>query len=149
MRGEGSGCTGVRVFFQSRLPTRGRREEGSEQMKIGWLMISVIAAVIPLCCGACEPASPNTNQAISARFIVRGRAMESRWVQPATLLVHVAVENVIKGRAPTALDATSPCALPVKDGETVIVFNNDGESLVYPIAVYEQDLRSALHSVRP
>jgi hypothetical protein len=114
-------------------------------MRVCWLTVGALVAATPRCSEACEPVSPSASQAFAARFIVRGRVMGSRWIQPATLLVHVAVEGVIKGSAPNTLDAASPCALPVKDGEIVIVFNNDAQSQAYPTEIYEQDLRSALH----
>jgi len=117
-------------------------------MRVLWLVIGVLAAAAPLCSMACSPASPDANEALHASFIVRGRAMSSHWIEPSTLIVRVAVKGVVKGNAPNSLEATSPCALPVKDGETVVVFNIDGQSLVYPTEVYEQDIQSALHGAR-
>jgi len=71
----------------------------------------------------------------------------SHWEKPASLLVSVAVDEVLKGNAPNTLNATSPCALPVKNGEAVVVINGEGGSLVYPMEIYEKDLRSVLNDV--
>jgi hypothetical protein len=117
-------------------------------MRVWWPAICALAVLSPACLRACEPASPDANQVLKANLIVRGRVVGSHWEEPASLLVSVAVDEVLKGHAQKALNATSPCALPVKNGEAVVVINGEGRSLVYPIDIYEKDLRSALNGVR-
>jgi hypothetical protein len=117
-------------------------------MKVWWPALCALAVLSPACSKACEPASPGANQALKANFIVRGRVVSSHWEEPANLLVRVAVDEVLKGNAPNALDATSPCALPVKNGEAVVVINSEGRSLAYPMEIYGKDLGSALSDVR-
>lgn len=116
-------------------------------MKVWRLLIYALAALAPLCSKACDPATPDSNQALKATFIAQGTAEGSHWIEPSTLLVRIAVVKVIKGSSPSVIEAASPCALPVKDGETVIVFNSEGRTLVYPTKIYGQDLNAALIDV--
>jgi len=113
-------------------------------MRFQQMAIGVLVVATPLCSMPCAPASPDAKEALQASYIVRGKAVSSRWMPPMNLLVRVSVNKVIKGHAPRSLEATSLCALPVEDGENVVVFNVDGDLFVYPEKIYGQDIRSAI-----
>lgn len=93
-------------------------------MIIRRFVVGTLAVIAPLHACACESFLPDVPK---ATFVVRGRAMWSHWTEPATLQVRVVVEKTIKGDAPNSLYAISPCELPIEDGESVVVFNIDGE----------------------
>lgn len=86
---------------------------------------------------ACPTEPPSFAQVQTATFVAFGRAVSSDWDKPTErLLVRVAVTDVRKGNALDMLVATSPCRVPIKKDEAVVVLQIQSKFLVYPAEFY-------------
>lgn len=92
-----------------------------------WIIRTALALVFliaPVVVVACTPALPSISHFIDSSLIVYGRATAERWDQASSsLYAQVAVQHVRKGAAPGWIEALSPCALPIRVDEVVVVFN--------------------------
>jgi hypothetical protein len=113
------------------------------------LLVASIAAI------ACTPATPSASHIARSSIVAYGIAVSDHWDQSSTSLrVGVDVKHARKGNAPSSVEALSPCALPIKIGETVVVFMIGDDWVVYPADMYKNVLgstpaRSANSSFKP
>lgn len=115
---------------------------------------------------ACEPAPPSArgSDAIFVGYVTGERwpDLEAEYAGGAKastignargypmLLLRVVQTERLKGNAPHIVEAVSPCALPIKAGERVVVSHSSGGYGVYPAAMVggEQAIRKALRKNR-
>jgi len=103
------------------------------------LGIILVAAFLPA--NACTPAIPSAEHIARSSMVAYGIAISDRRDQPSTsLLVTVDVKRARKGNPPDSVEARSPCALPIKIGETVVVLLIGNDWLAYPADMYESVL---------
>jgi hypothetical protein len=72
--------------------------------------------------------------------------MNTQWSYEAPhLRVTVRVNEALRGIAPAEISAISPCALPVREGErVVVVVFKQGYQAVYPADLAEEGLRAGV-----
>jgi hypothetical protein len=131
---------------------------------------SVLVLAVSMVIGeaaACTSPFPSKEHAREGRNVIIGVALSSaRVARPAgapaigiassnsmslaapELLVRVQVLEVIHGKAPATVTAVSPCHLPLKPGERVLVATYSGRRAVYPADWYEQSFRTVYRSAR-
>ena len=109
---------------------------------------------------ACMPAFPSDDLARDGRNVIIGVVLSSATVARPTgapaigitstnsmslaapeMLVKVQVLEVLHGKAPATVTAVSPCRLPLKRGERVVVGTYEGRRAAYPADMYEQSFR--------
>lgn len=121
-------------------------------MKTLLLVLTVLVLTMPSYALACSPAYPDESMARESKGLFVGTAISSRWSDERPhLKVRVKVTEVLRGRASGEIFAISPCALPIKDGERVVVVQyEDGkydyDQVVYPADMAEKVFRVGLHA---
>jgi hypothetical protein len=110
---------------------------------------------------ACMPAFPSTELAQEGRNILIGtveshRSVErpegaaapalfstnSRSLAAPELLVTVKRVEVLRGTAPDTVTAVSPCHLPLRAGDRVVVATYAGRRVAFPAEMYEDSYRA-------
>jgi hypothetical protein len=121
-------------------------------MKTLLLALTIVALALPSCVLACSPAYPDESMARESKGLFVGTAISSRWSdERPNLKVRVKVTEVLRGRASGEIFAISPCALPIKNGERVVVVQyKDGQydykQVVYTAEMAEKVLRAGLRA---
>lgn len=107
------------------------------------LLVTALSAM-PAVSMACTPFAPSVAYARQASFAAVGRAISNRWDSSrGDLVVRVAVDQILVGHAPNNPVGVSPCAVPINDGERVVLAEIDGELVVYPADMYARSFRQA------
>lgn len=91
---------------------------------------------------ACQIRGPSASYAQLASLIVIGQAIEGREVGSGWV-IRVKVNEVLKGQALENLEAISPCGLPIRGGERVVVARISESLIVHPADMYEEVFRAA------
>jgi hypothetical protein len=121
-------------------------------MKTLLLTLTIVSLALPSYVLACSPASPNESMARESKGLFVGTAISSRWSDERPhLKVRVKVTEVLRGKASGEIFAISPCALPINDGERVVVVQyTDGKyeynQVVYPADMGEKAFRAGLRA---
>ena len=119
-------------------------------MKTLLLALTIVALALPSYVLACSPAYPDESMARESKGLFVGTAISSRWSDERPhLKVRVKVTEVLRGKTSGETSAISPCALPINDGERVVVVQyEDGKydynQFVYPADMAEKVFRAAL-----
>jgi hypothetical protein len=106
---------------------------------------------------ACMPAFPSEELAREGRNILIGKvestrvaprpkaasapalsSIDTRQLAAPELLVNVRMIRLLSGRAPATVTAVSPCQLPLKPGEKVVVATYSGRRVAFPANMYEE-----------
>ena len=119
-------------------------------MKANRLTILVLALAAPARTLACTPVLPTESMFQDAAIVLIGKAVSSRWVPGArdNLLVSVKTIETLRGTVTDTLEAASPCALPIDDGERVVVVSGVERLFVYPADMYESAARAGVRGGR-
>jgi len=121
-------------------------------MKTLLLALTIIFLALPSYVLACSPANPSESMARESKGLFIGTAISTRWSdERPQLTVRVKVTEVIRGKASGEIFAISPCALPINEGERVVVVQyEDGKydynQFVYPADMAEKIFRAALRA---
>jgi hypothetical protein len=120
-------------------------------MKFSRLFILIALTVEPLASIACEPMGPSVAYAKEATFAAIGREVGQRtlsYPHPLQLIVRVTVGETLFGEPIAQVDAVSPCALPIRPHEEVVVARIHGNLVAFPADLYEQSFRLAFRKGR-
>jgi hypothetical protein len=115
-------------------------------MKFSRLFVSIILMAIPLASMACTPIDPSVTYARKATFAAIGYEAGQRTISfphPLQLIVRVTIDQTLFGKPVRQLEAISPCVLPIRAHEKVVVARIHGNLLVFPAESYEQSFRLA------
>lgn len=115
-------------------------------MKTFVVAFAISTAALSQGASACNPVTPDEAMAREASAIFVGTAMSTRCSYDVPhLRVTVRVNEALRGIAPTEISATSPCALPIREGErVVVVVFKQGYRAVYPSDLAEEALRAGM-----
>ena len=111
---------------------------------------------------ACMPAFPSEELARGGRNVLVGTVESKSFVQrppgasvaglsstnnrslaKPELLVRIRTLQLIHGKATPVITAVSPCALPLRVGERVVVATYSGRRIAFPADMYEESFRRA------
>lgn len=115
---------------------------------------------------ACMPVFPDEEYADEGRNVVIGTVEETySKARPAgagipltstnsysqrapELLVKVQVTETLRGEAPANVTAVSPCRLPLRAGDRVVVATYYGRRIAHPADMYEDSFRASVANDR-
>lgn len=118
-------------------------------MKTPLLALTIVALALPSYVSACSPNYPNESMARESKGLFVGTAISSRWSDKRPhLKVRIKVTEVLRGRASGEILAISPCALPINDGERVVVVQYEDGKYDYDQVVYPADMAEKLFRAR-
>ena len=113
------------------------------------LLVLVIAVLATPHARACSPPVPTEVLAHNSDFVLVGKATQSiSHEKTAELVVSYEVLEVLAGKAPDSFHALSPCALPIRRGERILVGRVNGMQVAFPALSTEESVRSALRAGR-
>lgn len=92
---------------------------------------------------ACQIRGPTASYAQAVSLIVIGQAIDAREVGSG-LVIRVKVNEILKGHALETLEAISPCGLPIKAGQRVVVVRIGETLIAHPADTYEEVFRAAV-----
>jgi DMSO/TMAO reductase YedYZ molybdopterin-dependent catalytic subunit len=120
-------------------------------MKFIRFVVSIVLLAASLASMACTSMDNSVMYAKEATFAAIGYEAGQRMVSfpnPLQLIVRVTVNETLVGEPVRHLEAISPCALPIRDHEKVVVAHIQGKLVVYPADIYEQSFRLAFRKGR-